>query len=58
MRALRRQIEFEELDGDETLAGRIVCTKYRSQRSRTDLMKDPKTSERVRRRIASRVSVQ
>ena len=58
MPALRRQVEFEQLDGDEPLARRIVRAKHRSQGSRTNLMKNSKRSEGVRRRSASSVSVQ
>jgi hypothetical protein len=58
MRALRRQVEFEELDGDEPLQRRIVGSKNRTQCPRADLMKYPKRSEGVGGCVASSVSVQ
>ena len=36
--SLRRQVELEHLDGHQTTAIGIVCTKDRAQRSRADLM--------------------
>jgi len=56
--ALRRQVEFEQLDRDEVLALRIVGAKHRPQGSRADLVKHSKRSEGVGRRIANSVSVQ
>jgi hypothetical protein len=47
--ALRREIGGEDLDGDEAIAVRIEGTEYRTQRSRTNLMKNPKRTEGVRR---------
>jgi hypothetical protein len=58
MAALGREIQFEQLDGDEALAGGIVRAKDRTQGSRTNLMKNSKRSEGVGRRSASSVSVQ
>jgi hypothetical protein len=58
VRALRWEVEREQLDGDEPLAGRVVGAIDRPQRSRTNLMKNSEGSERVRGRIASSVSVQ
>jgi hypothetical protein len=58
MRALRRQVEFEELDGDEPLQGRIVGSKNRTQCPRADLMQYAKRSEGVGGCVASSVSVQ
>ena len=58
VRAFRREVEFEQLDGDEPLACRIVRAKHRSQGSCTNLMKNSKPSECVGRRSASSVSVQ
>ena len=58
MHALGRQVEPEQLDGDEALALAIVRAKHRSQRPRTDLMKNTKRSERVGRRSAGSFRVQ
>jgi hypothetical protein len=58
MDAFGRQIELEELDGDQTLAVRIVRSKYRSEGARADLMKNTKRSERVWRRCAGSFRVQ
>ena len=58
MDPLGRQIELEELDGDEPLVLRIVGAKHRSKSPRTDLMKNAKRSERVRRRSAGSFRVQ
>jgi hypothetical protein len=58
MRALRRHVEFEELDGDEPLQRRIVGSKNRTQCPRANLMKCAKRSEGVGGCVASSVSVQ
>jgi hypothetical protein len=58
MHTLGRHIEFEELDGDKTLAVRIVRPKDRSEGPRADLMKNTKRSERVWRRCAGSFRVQ
>ena len=58
MPALGRQVECEQLDGHQPLARRIVRAKHRPQRPRTNLMKNSKRSERVRRRSASSFGVQ
>jgi hypothetical protein len=58
MRAFRRQVEFEELDGDEPLQRGIVGSKNRAQCPRADLMKCAKRSEGVGGCVASSVSVQ
>ena len=47
--ARRRQIEGEEFDRDRAAMRRIVRAKNRSQRSRADLMKNLKRSERGRK---------
>lgn len=56
--ALRGKVETEELDGDETIAILIECTKYRSQCTIADLMQDTKRTEGIRRRGAGRFRVQ
>jgi hypothetical protein len=58
MRALRRQVQFEELDGDEPLQRRIVGSENRAQCPRANLMKCAKRSEGVGGCVASSVSVQ
>jgi hypothetical protein len=46
---LRRHIQAQDLDRDQPRAVGIVRTKDGTERSGTDLMKDPERSERVRR---------
>ena len=58
MPALGRQVEFEEFDGDESLARRVVRTKHRTQRAGTDLMKNAKRTERPWMRSAGSFRVQ
>jgi hypothetical protein len=58
MHPLRRQIEREQLDGDETLALRVVRAKHRSKSAGTDLMQNTKRPERIWRRSAGRFPVQ
>ena len=48
--ALWRHIETQELDRDQPRTIGIVRTKHRTERSGTDLMKDPERSERIRGR--------
>jgi hypothetical protein len=47
--AVGRQIQPEELDGDEAIVFRIEPAKYRPQGSRTNLMKNSKRTEGIRR---------
>jgi hypothetical protein len=58
MNTLRRQIELEELDGDEPLTFRVVRPKDGPEGPRTDLMKNTKRSERVWRGYAGGFRVQ
>jgi hypothetical protein len=58
MDTLRWQIQFEELDGDKTFTLRIVRTEHRTQRPRTNLMKNTKRSKCVRRNGAGSFRVQ
>src|SRR3954453_23372089 len=58
MHALGRQVEVEQLDGDEALARRVVRAKHGAQRPGANLMKNTKRSERVRERTARRFRVQ
>jgi hypothetical protein len=58
MDTLRRQIQLEELDGDEATLLRLVRTKHRPQRACADLMKYTKRAESVRRRRADSVRIQ
>jgi hypothetical protein len=58
MSALGRQVESEDFDGDETIPVRIVRTKHRTQRAGTDLMKNAKWTEGVRRGGAGSFRVQ
>ena len=55
---LGRQIELEQLDGNQMLAARIIRAKHRPERPRSNLMKNPKRPERVRRRGAGSFRVQ
>ena len=47
MHAIRRQIQTEHLDRDQTIAVGIEATKDRTERTRADLMQDAERSERV-----------
>jgi hypothetical protein len=47
MHTLGRQVQLEEFDCNQFLAPGVICTKHRSQRPRTNLMKNTKRSERV-----------
>ena len=58
MHALGRQIESEQLDGDETIVLGFIGAKHRTQRARADLMKNAKWTERVGRRSTGSVRVQ
>jgi hypothetical protein len=58
MHAFRREIQLEQLDRDETLARCFVRAKNGTESPRTDLMKNTKRSERVRKRSASSFRVQ
>jgi hypothetical protein len=53
-----REIQIEELHRDEALALRVVGAEHRSQRPRTNLMKNTKRSERVWWRSAGSFRVQ
>jgi hypothetical protein len=53
MDAVGWEIETKELDGDETIALGIEAPKHRTQRARTDLMKNSKRTEGIRRRTRS-----
>jgi len=55
---LGRQIETEELDGDEPIAVRFVRAQHRAQRTRTDLMKHAKWTEGIGGRRADSFRVQ
>ena len=56
--AVRRQIEFEELDCNEALALCVISAKDRTQGPCTDLMKNTKRPERVWRRRPDSFRVQ
>ena len=56
--ALGREIEPEELDRDEPVLLRFVRAKHRAERTRADLMENPKWTEGVRRRSAGSFRVQ
>lgn len=43
--ALRRQIQPEQLDRNQTLSPRVISAKYRPKRACTNLMENPKRSE-------------
>jgi hypothetical protein len=58
VQALRRHIEPQDLDRDQPRPIGIVGTKYRPERSGTDLMKNSERSERVRRRSAGGFGMQ
>ena len=58
VRALRRKIEPEQLDRDETILFRLIRAKHGTERARADLMKNAKWTESVRRRRAGSVRVQ
>jgi hypothetical protein len=45
MHALGRQIQFEELDRNQTFASRVISAEYRPKRACTNLMENPKRSE-------------
>jgi hypothetical protein len=47
--AFRREVEREDFDRDEPIAFRIERTKNSAKRSCTNLMKNPKRTEGVRR---------
>jgi hypothetical protein len=49
VQALGRQIDPEELDGDEPIVVGIERTEHGTRRSRTNLMKNPKRTEGVGR---------
>jgi hypothetical protein len=53
-----RQIESEQLDGDETIVVRIVRTKDRSRCAGANLMENPEGTEGVWRPSARSVRVQ
>ena len=56
--AVGRELDCEELDGNEPLAFRVITAKHGSECSRTDLMKNTERSERVRGRSAGSFRVQ
>jgi hypothetical protein len=58
MRAVGRQVELENFDGDEAFPLRVVRAKHRSQGPCTNLMKNTKRSERVGRRSSGSFRVQ
>jgi hypothetical protein len=58
MRALRRQVEAEQLHRDGAIGIRLARTEDRTQCSRSDLMKNPKWPEGVRSGRAGSVRVQ
>ncbi len=45
LRLLWRHIETEDLDGNQTVARRLVRPEHRTQRANTNLMQDPERSE-------------
>ena len=45
-RLLRRNVEPEHLDRDQSIARRLIGPKNRTKRPNTDLVQDPKRSER------------
>jgi hypothetical protein len=53
-----RQIQPEELDGHEPIAIGLIRTEYRTQRTRTDLMKHAKRTEGIGGRRAGNFRVQ
>jgi hypothetical protein len=56
--AIGREIESEELDGDQLVLLRIVGTKNRTQCACSDLMKNAKRTKRPRMRRAGSFRVQ
>jgi len=58
MNPFGRQIELEQFDCDESFAVRVVRPEDGPKSPRTDLMKNTKRSERVRRRSAGSFRVQ
>ena len=58
MHAFGRQVEPEQLDGDEPIAFGIEPAKHRTQRAGANLMKDAKRTEPVWRRRTGSVRVQ
>jgi hypothetical protein len=58
MNALRWEIELEELDCNQPLALSVISAKHGSERACTNLMENPKWSERVWSRRADRFRVQ
>jgi len=56
--ALRRKIQPEEFDGNQPLALSVISAKHGPKRPRTNLMKNPKRSERFWSRRAGRFRVQ
>jgi hypothetical protein len=45
--ALGREVDSEELDGNELVLPGIVGSKHRAERARTNLMKNAERTERV-----------
>jgi hypothetical protein len=58
MNAFRRQVEAEQLDGDESITILVVSTKDGAQSTIADLVQHAKRTEGVRRRGAGSFSVQ
>ena len=58
MNALRRKIETEQLDRDESIAILVVSTKDGAQSTIADLVQHAKRTEGVRRRGAGSFRVQ
>jgi len=46
-----RDVEAEDFDRDQALAGRIVRAKYRTERACADLMENPKRPECLWRKV-------
>jgi hypothetical protein len=58
VRFLRRQVEPEQFDRNETILFGLICAEHRAQRARTDLMEYTKRPESVGGRSAGCVRVQ
>ena len=56
--AFGRQVEAEQLDGDQLVLPGIVGAKHGAERARANLMQNAERTERVRRRGAGSFRVQ
>jgi hypothetical protein len=58
MHPVRRKVEAEELDGDESVTAGVVGPEDGAEGSRADLMQNPVRPESLRQPSATRVRVQ